>query len=389
MEKVSLSKIAEIQEASLRSLTDEDNASIIRNFAETAIRVLGADFGVAWGKFNDDKDYKLIYRSPSAPKDIVQSKNKVKNSVTIPVRYGDHVHGNIMLGYKKPHNLTKEKLVLKEIISGIVAQAVTINWLVENEQKALALAEKQKATEVLLEQEKLKTEFIANATHEFRTPLAIMRGNVELALRDKKTSLEAARAALKVVDTEIIKLSALLSDLALLTNPKSDEKRIAHTTKIDLVDLLTKILGRLVVLARSKKISLKINNKFDTLKIIGDEKYLEKLFINLFRNAIVYGKENGIIKLDIEKGKNRAIIKITDDGIGISKADLPHIFERFYRTDKARMMTNIGTGLGLAISKSVVESHGGSISVKSIEGKGTTFTVELPVTNAKAVKKLA
>jgi len=134
---------------------------------------------------------------------------------------------------------------------------------------------------------------------------------------------------------------------------------------------------------------LEINNKLKDLKIMGDEKYLEKLFINLFRNAIIYGKENGTIIVDIEKVKNKAIIKITDDGIGISKADLPYIFERFYRTDKARMMTNIGTGLGLAIAKSVAESHGGTISATSTEGKGTTFTVELPITHSRQDKKLA
>jgi signal transduction histidine kinase len=402
-----LSNINLLNEILFRSMAEGSNLAVVKNFTDQSIKIFKADFGFAWGKFSNDQKHGLAYKSPTTPfspsipkrkdktkKDlfdddikkgeyVIDISNKAKSYIIIPVSYVNHAYGSIILFFKNKHHFTPEELTLSITVGNIIAQAVTVNWLSEDQEKSLDLAEKQKETEVLLQEEKLKTEFIANATHEFRTPLAIMRGNVELVLRDKKTSLDAAKKALKVVDKEIIRLSALLSDLALLTNPTKNQKRVLHTVQIDLVNLLTKILGRLVVLARNKNISLKINNKLGDLKIMGDEKYLEKLFINLFRNAIIYGKENGIIILDIEKAKNNAIIKVTDDGIGISKDELPHIFERFYRTDKARMMTNIGTGLGLAISKSVVESHGGTISVESTEGKGTTFTIELPIIRKK------
>ncbi len=112
---------------------------------------------------------------------------------------------------------------------------------------------------------------------------------------------------------------------------------------------------------------------------MGDKEYLDKLLINLIRNAITYGKENGKIEITVKKEQDKIMIKISDNGVGIAKDELPYIFERFYRTKKAREMSNIGTGLGLAISKWVVESHRGNIAVESTEGKGTTFTITLPL----------
>ena len=101
--------------------------------------------------------------------------------------------------------------------------------------------------------------------------------------------------------------------------------------------------------------------------------------MNLIRNAILYGKEKGHVTVDIKKDKDTVTVEVIDDGVGITKEELPRVFERFFRTEKAREMSDIGTGLGLAISKWVVDAHGGTIGVESIEGKGTTFTVVLPI----------
>jgi signal transduction histidine kinase len=383
MDKIVLQKIDEINEAGVRSFTDENNASIIKNFTETVIRVLEADFGFAYGKFNGDEDYKIIYKSPNVPEKALINKGKDKYSVNIPIRYGDNVYGSIIAGYKTQRSLKEYEKILSKTIANGVTQAITINWLIENERKALSIAEKQKETEILLEEEKQKTQFIANATHEFRTPLAIMRGNVELELLNKKPTKQSARKVLNIVNDEIIHLSSMIMELAVLANPEGNKKNMIHLAPVNIGNLMLKTIERAEVLLNKKKITLTLKNNAIGTIIDGDQKYLGKMFINLIRNAITYGKTGGNILIEIQKNKGKIIIKVADDGVGITKKELPHIFERFFRTEKARMLSNIGTGLGLSIVKWVAETHNGDIKVTSKEGQGTTFTITLPLTLKK------
>ena len=113
--------------------------------------------------------------------------------------------------------------------------------------------------------------------------------------------------------------------------------------------------------------------------INGDQKYLERVFLNLIKNAITYGRKNGKVLVEANTNKKEVLIKVVDNGIGIPAQDIPKIFEHFYRTEKARKIRKAGVGLGLALSKWIVEAQGGTIGVKSIEDKGTTFTVSLPI----------
>ncbi len=296
------------------------------------------------------------------------------------MHYGNHVYATIVLCYKNPINFTKEDLSLAEMLGNTAAQAITTRWVVESQEKIIELAEKHKAMEVLLSQEKLKTEFIANTTHEFRTPLAIMRGQMELALRKKgsdKEELRAAKKAIKEATKEIAHLSDMLSDLVLITSVKSNQSP-KENEKINLDSLFNDIAGRLETLAHKKRVSISMsipNNAY----IVGDEKYLTRLFLNLMGNAISYSKENSKVSIEAAEDKKNTIIKIIDNGIGISKADLPNIFERFYRGDKSHSSEDgQHSGLGLAIAKHIVEMHNGKIEVESTEGKGSTFMVYIP-----------
>jgi PAS domain S-box-containing protein len=229
----------------------------------------------------------------------------------------------------------------------------------------------------VMEQERLKNSFIADVTHELRTPLAIIKGNVDLALRDKSKAsnhLETLRA----INVEVKHLSDMLSDLTILTSGKKDLKQKMGTIKINLSELIQRVVERCNVIATSKHIHI-YTTLPPNIVVNGERMYLEKLFSNILRNAIVYGKEKGSVSIDAKVKKKEVIISIVDDGIGIQNKDIPHIFERFYRTDDARNVNHEGTGLGLAISKWIVDSHNGTISVKSKEKKGTTFTITLPV----------
>ena len=413
MEKLILKKIAILNQISQHVIRDENNSSVIKKFTEESIKILDADFGYAFGKLNINNKFVLVYKNPltpfnpviPAPKkrnhgidkkgniifdSSVKSKNYesdivdlLKSYIIIPIRYGEHTFGIIVLCYKNQHFFTEEELILAEIIENILSRAMNINWLIEKEQKSLILAEKQKETEVLLSQEKLKTEFIGNATHELRTPLAIMKGNVDLALMDKKIS-KSARQTFKEINVEIKILSDILKDLALLISFDSanqNVKNIINPVRVNVAKLIVNLMKRLKTVAEEKKIKIKFKNeKTEDAFVSGNEKYLEKLFVNIIKNAITYGKNNGNIVIDLHKDKKNVKVKISDNGIGISTEDLLKIFDRFYRGDKAHTHGTYenNSGLGLAIAKWATEIHGGTIQAESIHGKSSTFTVTLP-----------
>jgi len=246
------------------------------------------------------------------------------------------------------------------------------------ERKKLELV---KETSRLLEEERLKVESIADATHELRTPLAIIKGNVDLAMRSQLKNPKPPKSALRAINYEIEHLSTMLSDLTLLTSNKAELKNKIVYKEVNLKLLLAKVIERCKTLAYKKNISI-TTNEISDLTIFGDRAYLEKMLANLIKNSIDYGKMNGQTEIFVEEFKDSILITITDNGIGIAAEDLPHVFERFYRTGKFQSSGGGGTGLGLAIVKWIAEVHGGEVSVRNLDNKGTVFSVSLPI-NAK------
>ncbi len=238
-------------------------------------------------------------------------------------------------------------------------------------------------TERLLGEEKKRTEFIADLTHELRTPLAIIKGNIDLVLLSKSKNQKSGHGTLRAIDGEVKHLSNMLTDLTLLTMKEVSPERKIDYRQVNIQEIIYKAIKRCKTFAEKKNISIRFKGTKDVVTL-GDKIYLEKLFVNLIKNAITYGSKNGFVLISSSKSKSHIEIVISDNGIGITTEDLPHIFDRFYRADKSRHSHSEGrTGLGLAISKWVVEAHDGTINVTSIFGKGTAFAISIPIKEAE------
>jgi two-component system, OmpR family, sensor kinase len=221
-------------------------------------------------------------------------------------------------------------------------------------------------------------QFSADASHELRTPLTIMRGEIEVALRNQHMS-KHSRELLMSIHDELVRLSSIVESLMILV--KSDTGRLVFTMQpLVLDEYIGEIFEQAKVLAESKKIKIKLERS-ETMSINGDPARLKQLFLNLIDNAIKYTPPHGLVALSLMKDDGYAIITIRDNGIGIPRKDQNRIFERFYRVEKnsSSLETTSGSGLGLPIAKWIVEAHNGSIEVKSKEGKGSTFTIRLPI----------
>lgn len=244
------------------------------------------------------------------------------------------------------------------------------------ERRQLELVEETKR---LIEEERLKLASIADATHELRTPLAVIKGNVDLAMTGAGKNRKTAKSAFRAINFEIKHLSGILSDLTLITSKAWELKNRVVYEKINLRSFITGVVGRCKALAYKKRISIRVESTSDHT-LLGDRVYLERMLLNLCKNSVIYGNKNGHIIIELKKSKGHIIIRVTDDGIGISEEDLPHVFERFYRADRSHGSDKKSIGLGLAIVKWVAEIHGGTVSAESVKDKkGSVFSVSLPI----------
>jgi heavy metal sensor kinase len=219
-------------------------------------------------------------------------------------------------------------------------------------------------------------QFSADASHELRTPLTILRGEIELALLTTKTS-EEYRRVLESSLEEILRMTSIINNL--LTLARSDQGGFeVEFSEVDLAELVKEVSGDGEALAEGKRIHVTLL-KNAPLPIVGDTLRLKQLFLNLIDNAIKYTDEGGTVTISAERRNGEAVFEVHDTGIGIPPNEIDHIFDRFYRVDKARSRERGGAGLGLSIAKWIAELHRGSITVTSEANKGSTFTVHLPL----------
>ena len=219
-------------------------------------------------------------------------------------------------------------------------------------------------------------QFTADASHELRTPLAIMQAEATLAL-SKERSPDDYRKSLETISQESDYMSSVIGKLLFLARSDAGKEQLSFED-VELKGLITGLASNIEALAQDKGIKFVVDAK-EELTVNGDKVKLRQLFINILENAVRYTPIAGQISVSLVQKDANAVVAIADTGIGIPPEHLPHIFERFYRVDKARARADGGVGLGLAIAKIIAESHKGNIEVESELGKGTTFTISLPL----------
>jgi two-component system phosphate regulon sensor histidine kinase PhoR len=230
----------------------------------------------------------------------------------------------------------------------------------------------------LKKMDQIRRDFVANVSHELRTPLSILRGYIETLLDSPETSREELSRILGVMERHSKRLDLLAQDLLTLAQLESANPNL-QLGNLDLSSFFGEVIRDWEKKLANKQLNVIVDVPRNAPAIRADRQRLQEALYNLLDNAVKYSREHGEIRLAAQRRDQEIVLSVNDNGIGISKEDLPRIFERFYRADKARSTESIrGTGLGLAIVKHVAQLHGGRIEAESEIGKGTTIRVVLP-----------
>ena len=222
--------------------------------------------------------------------------------------------------------------------------------------------------------QQLRSEFVANVTHELKTPLTSIRGFIEL-LKSGDRDEETRRYFYEVLDIEAERLHHLIDDMLVLSQIENAKEDV-ETVPCDLTQEIQTVFQRVEPIAGKNGITLELKAE-ETCFVASSPTRLQQLFGNLVENAVKYNKPQG--KVTVQRQRNMALVKVRDTGIGIPAEHLPRLFERFYRVDSSRSREIGGTGLGLSIVKHLAGLYHGDVSVESVVGEGSVFTVRLPL----------
>ena len=228
--------------------------------------------------------------------------------------------------------------------------------------------------------EKMRSDFVANVSHELRTPLTTVRGYTETILHEELTR-EQLVDFLQIIDKETKRLSSLLDDLLDLAQIEN-EKGLVKKEPVDMSGLIREAVERVEDARTVQDVTVNLDLPGQSIYVSGNPEWLRQALVNILENSIKHGYEKGQIGISLSTAGGQAEIIITDNGPGIPEEDLPHVFERFYRVDKARSRKSGSTGLGLSIVKHILEAHDACYTLQSKVGEGATFTITLPVSDA-------
>jgi two-component system phosphate regulon sensor histidine kinase PhoR len=260
--------------------------------------------------------------------------------------------------------------------AGAEADADVLGEL-DSEVSAWAEQRSEEITE-LKAREQFRREFIGNLAHELKTPIFNIQGYILTLLEGGLEDAKVNRDFLDRASNGVDRLIKIVEDLDMITQLESGVMSM-RVVRMDLAQLVRGLIIELEIQAREKKVKL-VCAMPEPVWVMADRDRMAQVFLNLFTNAINYGREGGVCEVRaFPLEEEQVLVEVSDDGIGISAEHLPRLFERFYRVGKSRARHEGGSGLGLAIVKHIIESHGQGISVRSEEGRGTTFSFTLPV----------
>lgn len=294
-------------------------------------------------------------------------------TIIIPILIGIAILGGIIISNKALKPISHMTKVAREISVGDLSKRLNLPYT--NDEIGNLAQTFDMMIEKLENSFKRQKQFTHDASHELRTPIAVIQTQAESALNGTGTK-EEYKKALQVILEEAKHMSKLVHDLLFLARSDSNAEKLT-IENLNFSELIEGIVNELAPLAENNGLILKII-KNDPSYIRGDQTRIIQLFYNLIDNAIKYTPAGGKVEISVENAGKFIKTSIKDTGMGIPEEHLPHIFERFYRVDKARTRKSGGSGLGLSICQWIVNAHGGKIEVESCEGKGATFVVWLP-----------
>ncbi len=278
--------------------------------------------------------------------------------------------------YKRVQKIFKDVSILD--IGDLDKNTITSNMETLSKNVQLFAENKRIEIESLTERENYRREFLGNISHELKTPLFTVQGYIltllEGAINDKDIRLKYLERANNGVE----RLNHIVKDLDLISKLETGDLDI-HYTNFDIIELIKEVFESLEISAKKRNINLTFDKIYEgKIFVKADKNRIQQVLLNLIANAIYYSKNEGITKLSIQPyQQNKVLVKVIDNGEGISQENLTRVFERFFRADKSRSRNQGGSGLGLSIVKHIIDAHNEAIFVKSDLGKGSTFSFTL------------
>ena len=295
-------------------------------------------------------------------------------SITVPLTTRGRIIGSITCAYERPGRVysTEDADLIKELARRI-AIAVDNAWLYAEAQAGI----------------RLRDQFLSIASHEIKTPLTALLGNAHLFARRVKREgqlTERNQQTLQIVIRQAERLNRLITMLFDLSRIQLDLLQL-QLVPLDLRALVQRIVEEVQIQLDSHRFEIKGADQ--PLIVLADELRLEQVFQNLFGNAVKYSPEGGLIEVLLEQREARAYMHVTDQGIGIPAAAIPHLFRRFYRAGNADTHRISGLGIGLYVTREILAQHHGTIEITSVEGQGSTFSIALPLCSEQALAERA